>query len=56
MLKLLPPIWALIYVLITAAISYLAGGPRVAGLSFVSLAVSLIVLGIALAGAAAVVF
>jgi protein-S-isoprenylcysteine O-methyltransferase Ste14 len=56
MLKVPPPIWAIAYVLIAAAISYLAGWPNVPGLPLVPLAVVLIVLGIALAGAAVVTF
>ena len=56
MLKLPPPIWALAYMLIAAAASYLAGWPRVPGLPLVWLAVVLIVLGIALAATAAILF
>ena len=56
MLKLPPPIWALAYILIAAGASYLAGWPRVPGLPLVWLAVVLIVLGITLAAAAAILF
>lgn len=56
MLKLPPPIWALVYVLIAAGASYLAGWPLVPGLPLVSLAVALVVLGIALTVAAAALF
>ena len=56
MLKLPPPIWALAYMLIAAAASYLAGWPRVPGLPLVWLAVVLIALGITLAAAAAILF
>ena len=50
MLKLPPPIWTLIYVLIAAAISYLSGWPRVPGLPLIWLGALLVALG----GAAAV--
>jgi len=56
MLKLLPPIWALAYLLITAAASYLLGWPLVPGLSLVWLSVVLIMVGIALAVAAVMLF
>ncbi len=56
MLKLPPPIWALAYVLIAAALSYLAGWPRVSGLPLVPLGVVLTVLGIALSVTAALLF
>jgi protein-S-isoprenylcysteine O-methyltransferase Ste14 len=56
MLKLIPPIWALIYVLVAAAVSYIAGWPRVPGLPLYWLAVLLIVLGAALAISAAALF
>jgi hypothetical protein len=48
MLKLPPPAWALAYVLIAAALSYLAGWPRIPGLPLVPLAVLLVVAGVAL--------
>jgi protein-S-isoprenylcysteine O-methyltransferase Ste14 len=47
-LKLPPPAWALAYVLIAAALSYLAGWPRIPGLPLVPLAVLLVVAGVAL--------
>ena len=56
MLKLPPPIWAIAYVLITAATSYFTGWPRVPGLPAVPLAIAFIVLGIALSAAAVVLF
>ena len=42
MLKVPPPMWAIAYVLIATAISYLAGWPRTPGLPLVPLAVVLI--------------
>jgi hypothetical protein len=45
MLKLPPPIWGLAYVLIAAAISYVAGWPRVPGVPGVAFAILLIVVG-----------
>jgi protein-S-isoprenylcysteine O-methyltransferase Ste14 len=48
MLKLPPPIWGLAYVLIAAAISYIAGWPRVPGLPRIALAILLIMVGTAL--------
>jgi protein-S-isoprenylcysteine O-methyltransferase Ste14 len=56
MLKLLPPIWALAYLLITAVASYLLGRPLLPGLPVVWLSIVLIVVGIALAVAAAMLF
>jgi protein-S-isoprenylcysteine O-methyltransferase Ste14 len=56
MLKLPPPVWALIDVLIATAISYLIGWPHVPGLPLVPLAVVLVILGIALAVTAAMLF
>jgi protein-S-isoprenylcysteine O-methyltransferase Ste14 len=56
MLKVPPPIWAIAYVLIAAAISYLVGWPMTPGLPLIPLAVVLIVIGIALAAAAVVKF
>ena len=56
MLKLPPPIWALAYVLVAAAISYLAGWPGLPGLRVVSLAVILLALGAASAVSAALLF
>ena len=49
MLKLPPPIWALFYLIVAAAISYVAGWPRVPGLPLAGLGILLIVLGGALA-------
>ncbi|HMK70060.1 MAG TPA: isoprenylcysteine carboxylmethyltransferase family protein [Xanthobacteraceae bacterium] len=42
MLKLPPPIWALIYVLITAAISWSLGWPKVPGLPVAPLGIALV--------------
>ena len=43
MLKLPPPIWALVYVLIAATISWLLGWPRVAPLPLAPLGIALFV-------------
>ena len=56
MLKLPPPIWALFYLILAAAISYVAGWPRVPGLPPAGLGILLIVLGGALAVTAARLF
>src|SRR5437763_1172431 len=56
MLKLPPPLWALIYVLVAAGCSYLLGWPRVPGLPSVSLGIALIVTGLMLAVPAARLF
>lgn len=56
MVRLPPPVWALAYVLIAAAISYGAGWPGMPGLRIVPLAVVLIVLGIVLSFSAARLF
>jgi protein-S-isoprenylcysteine O-methyltransferase Ste14 len=56
MLQLPPPIWALAYILIAAGASYLAGWPRVPGLPIVWLAVGFIIIGIALASTAFMLF
>jgi protein-S-isoprenylcysteine O-methyltransferase Ste14 len=56
MLKLPPPIWALFYLIVAAAISYVAGWPRVPGLPLAWLGILLIVLGGALAVTAARLF
>lgn len=56
MLKLPPPIWTLIYVLIAAAISYIAGWPQVPGLPLIWLGAVLILGGAANAFAAARLF
>lgn len=47
MLKLPPPVWALIYVLVAAAISWLAGWPTIPWLHSLPLGVALVVLGLA---------
>ena len=46
MLKLPPPLWALLFVLVSAGISWLLGWPRVPGLPLPLLGVALIVLGL----------
>ena len=56
MLKLPPPIWALFYLIVAAAISYVAGWPQVPGLPLAWLGGLLIVLGGALAVTAARLF
>jgi protein-S-isoprenylcysteine O-methyltransferase Ste14 len=56
MLKLPPPFWALFYLIVAAAISYVAGWPRVPGLPLAGLGIVLIVLGGALAVTAARLF
>jgi protein-S-isoprenylcysteine O-methyltransferase Ste14 len=56
MLKLPPPIWALIYLLAATAISYVAGWPRVPGLPLIGLGAVLSLAGIAIAVAAARLF
>jgi protein-S-isoprenylcysteine O-methyltransferase Ste14 len=56
MLKIPPPIWTLAYVLVAAAISYLAGWPRIPGLPFPPLGIALIIVGVASAVAAAALF
>jgi protein-S-isoprenylcysteine O-methyltransferase Ste14 len=56
MLQLLPPIWALAYLLITAVAGYLLGWPLVPGLPVVWLSIALIMVGIVLAVAAVVLF
>lgn len=56
MLKLPPPVWALVYLLVAAAISHFSGWPRVPGLPIVSLAIALVVLGTALSASSAVMF
>ena len=56
MLKLPPPAWALAFVLIAAAVSYLAGVPRISGLPGAPFGVVLIVGGVALAISAAGLF
>ena len=56
MLKLPPPVWALFYLLLAAALSYFAGWPRVPGLPVVPLAIGLVVLGAALSVSSVVLF
>ncbi|MBV1699067.1 MAG: isoprenylcysteine carboxylmethyltransferase family protein [Hyphomicrobiales bacterium] len=56
MLKLPPPIWMFIYVLITAALSYLLGWPRFPGLPIIPLGVALVAVGIALPATAITLF
>jgi protein-S-isoprenylcysteine O-methyltransferase Ste14 len=56
MLNIPPPVWTLAYVLIAAALSYWAGWPRIPGLPLVPLAVLLVVTGISLSAAGAVLF
>ena len=56
MLRLPPPAWALIYVLIATALSYLAGWPLIPGLPLVPLAVLLVVAGVALSATGGVLF
>jgi protein-S-isoprenylcysteine O-methyltransferase Ste14 len=45
MLKVPPPIWALIYVLIASAISWWLGWPNIPGLPFVPLGIALVAVG-----------
>ena len=56
MLKLPPPVWALFYLLLAAALSHFAGWPRVPGMPVVPLAIGLVVLGVALSVSSAVLF
>jgi len=56
MLKLPPPIWTLVYVIIATALSFVAGWPRLPGLRMISLGIVLIVIGIVLAVTAAMLF
>jgi protein-S-isoprenylcysteine O-methyltransferase Ste14 len=56
MVKLPPPVWTVLYLLIAAGASYLAGWPRIPGLPLVPLGVLLVIAGVALAVAAAVLF
>jgi len=56
MLKLPPPIWTLIYVLIAAAMSYFVGWPRLPGLPFVPLGVALVAVGVAMPATAITLF
>jgi hypothetical protein len=50
MLNIPPPVFTLAYVLIAAALSYLAGWALIPGLPLVPLGVSLVVAGIVLSG------
>jgi protein-S-isoprenylcysteine O-methyltransferase Ste14 len=56
MVKLAPPVWALAYVLIAAAASYLAGWPRLPGLPLVWLGVAVILVGVAFSASAVTLF
>ena len=56
MLKLPPPVWALAYLVVAAAVSYLAGWPRMAGLPAVPLGIMLVIAGVALSATAAALF
>jgi protein-S-isoprenylcysteine O-methyltransferase Ste14 len=56
MLNLPPPIWTLIYLLVAAAISYIAGWPGAPGLWLIGLGAALILGGLAVAIAAARLF
>jgi hypothetical protein len=56
MVKLPPPVWMVLYVVIAAGASYLAGWPPIPGLPVVPLGVLLIIAGVALAVAATRLF
>jgi protein-S-isoprenylcysteine O-methyltransferase Ste14 len=56
MLKLPPPVWTLLYILIAYALTRLVGASPIPGLPIVTLAVILIVAGVALAVSAALLF
>jgi protein-S-isoprenylcysteine O-methyltransferase Ste14 len=56
MVNLPPPVWTLIYLLVAAAVSALAGWPRPPGLPIVWLGVALVAAGIALSFTAAGLF
>jgi protein-S-isoprenylcysteine O-methyltransferase Ste14 len=56
MLKLPPPVWAFVYVVVAAGASYFAGWPRAPGFPLVWLGVPLVILGLALSVAAATLF
>jgi protein-S-isoprenylcysteine O-methyltransferase Ste14 len=56
MVRLPPPIWALIYLAIAAVLSALAGWPRIPGLPTVWLGIVLIVAGVGLAVTAFMLF
>jgi protein-S-isoprenylcysteine O-methyltransferase Ste14 len=52
MLRLPPPIWALVYVVIAVGVSYFIGGPRITGWPIIWLGILLIVGAIALMASA----
>lgn len=56
MVKVPPPIWALLWLLLAAAASYLAGWPRVPGLPIVPLGIMLVVLGLSISIPSALLF
>jgi protein-S-isoprenylcysteine O-methyltransferase Ste14 len=56
MVRLPPPAWTLIYILIAAGLSALAGWPRIPGLPIVWLGATLVALGVALSVTAAMLF
>lgn len=56
MLKLPPPLWALIYTGLCAALSAVLGWPRLLGASLTALGVILVLLGVILAAWAALLF
>jgi protein-S-isoprenylcysteine O-methyltransferase Ste14 len=56
MVSLPPPAWTLIYLLIAAGLSALAGWPRVPGLPIIWLGVALVVIGVGMAVSAAMLF
>jgi protein-S-isoprenylcysteine O-methyltransferase Ste14 len=56
MVKVPPPIWALLWLMLAAGASYLAGWPRVPGLPIVPLGVMLVLLGLAISIPSALLF
>ena len=56
MVKVPPPIWALLCLLLAAGASYLAGWPRAPGLPIVPLGLMLVVLGLSIAIPSALLF
>lgn len=56
MVNVPPPAWAIAYVLVAAALSYLAGWPLVPGLPLVALGVLLLVAGVALSATGGALF
>ena len=56
MVRVPPPVWALLYVVVAVAISAVAGWPRLPGLPIAPLGIALIVIGIVVAVAAAGLF